>query len=114
MTPKSVLRLRILPLAAQAIIDQARYYELKQDIRLADRWETAVTKAILSLKGLPERGSLCHFSAQSLDGVRRLPVPQFQKYLLFYQIVRATNTVLVINVLHGARDLEPLLSQSSF
>jgi plasmid stabilization system protein ParE len=112
MTPKSVLQLKILPLAAQAIVDQARYYEFKQDIRLAERWEAAVKQAILSLRTSPERGSLCRFSALSLDGVRRLPIPQFQKYLLFYQFVHGTNTLIVINVLHGARDLEPLLSQS--
>ena len=41
-----------------------------------------------------------------LDNLRRTAIPGFPKHLLFYCFDRGE--VLVVRVVHGARDLEPL------
>lgn len=104
------IRVRITELAAQAIVDQADYYSGRQDDLLAARWENAVAQAVESLLNMPERGSLCRFSSARLKALRRIPVPGLPQHLVFYQYIRDPRLIRVVHVLHGARDIEMLMT----
>ena len=109
MTGPSV-RLQILPTAAQEIVEQAQYYRTRSGDDLAGKWQSAVTQTISSLRILPERGTLTNFKAAAIQSLRRIGVPGFPKHLIFYQYIEDPRMVVIVSVLHGARDLEALFS----
>jgi len=51
-------------------------------------------------------GAPCRFSPTELHGIRRVTISGFPKHLVFYRV--EDNDVLILRVLHGARDLESL------
>ena len=55
---------------------------------------------------MPERGSLCNFRLRSLSGLRWIPIDGFPQHLVFYRFDPQRQFVLIVAVLHGARDLE--------
>jgi plasmid stabilization system protein ParE len=105
-----VTQLRVYEDAALSIVEQADYYKEKSGAELALRWESAISEAINSLLRWPEMGSPCRFRSPSLAGLRWASVPGFPKHVVFYRFVQAEEIVLVVQVLHGARDLESLFS----
>ncbi len=90
------------------ILDQANWFETQSDDKLSQRWERAVTSTVLRISKTPLGGSLCAFHSSELRGVRRVPVAEFPKYLIFYRPLR--NSILILRVVYGARDLESLFS----
>lgn len=58
------------------------------------------------LADMPGIGTLRDFDNAYLSGVRFLPLKQFEKYLVFYQM--HGDTLHVIRIVHGARDLPAL------
>lgn len=74
------------------------------------RWRTAVVESINSLRTLPERGSPGGFKADAIRDLRRLGIKGFPKHLIFYRFIAASNTLIIVSVTHGARDIESLLS----
>ena len=66
-----------------------------------------MTSALLRVLENPRAGTICTFPHAELSGIRRVPVAGFRKRLIFYQFRGAE--ILVLRVLHGARDLESLL-----
>jgi len=105
-------RLRIRNAAAKAVVDQSIYYELRENIQLAQRWDAAIDTLIDSLRLLPERGAPCHFTGSALHSIRRIPVPGFSQHLLFYRVIKEEGILQVLHVLHGARDIEAALRTS--
>lgn len=59
----------------------------------------------------PGAGALCNFKPAELHDVRRISLAGFPKHLLFYELKEKEKEkeILVLRVLHGARDLESLL-----
>ncbi|PYY04396.1 MAG: hypothetical protein DMG69_30355 [Acidobacteria bacterium] len=57
----------------------------------------------------PGAGSPCEFGAEELGGTHRISVAGFPKYLIFYQA--REGEILILRVVHGARDLESLFSE---
>lgn len=102
-------RVVLSDLAVADILAQADWYELQSDRKLAERWDRAVTLSILRLVRTPRAGALCGFKAEALRATRRLPVTGFSAHLIFYNFLE--NQVDVLRVVHGARDLESLLSE---
>lgn len=103
-------RLKRIHLADEApsdIIEQADRYEARSDGRLAKRWERAVQSALRRLLQNPNTGALCAFRSPRLLGVRRVPIAGFPRHLIFYRAM--DGKLLVLRVVHGARDLESLL-----
>ena len=88
------------------ILEQSDWYEGQADRSLAQRWEEAVTATLLRIAQRPGIGSRCRFTVDELRGTCRVPVAGFAKHLIFYQ-PRETE-ILVLRVVHGARDLESL------
>jgi toxin ParE1/3/4 len=101
-------RITLSDLAVADILEQADWYEAQANRMLAKRWEKAVGSALFRITQRPDAGSPCSFEAEELQGTRRVPVAGFSKHLVFYQ--SHGNEVLVLRVLHGARDLESLFS----
>jgi plasmid stabilization system protein ParE len=102
-------RIVLSDLAVADILEQADWYESQADLRLARRWEQSVTSALMRIFQRPNTGALCKFRAEELKGTRRVPVTGFEKHLIFYQQVRK-GELLILRVVHGARDLESLFS----
>ena len=100
--------IRFSDLAVADILEQADWYELQSGPKLATRWDRAVTSTILCISTAPQSGALCRFEAEQLQGTRRVPVAGFPKHLVFYQV--EPTGILVLRVVHGARDLETLFS----
>jgi toxin ParE1/3/4 len=103
------MRFEVLEAAALAIVEQADYYELKSGPALSRRWEVAVDEAIRQLLQWPESGALARFRSPNLTEIRWIAVPGFPKHLIFYRYRTKAESLLVIHVLHGARDLEAIL-----
>ena len=98
--------IRLSDAAVSDIIEQAEWYEQYEGRPLAKRWENAVTSALLLITKNPRSGTLCSFQAQELHDVRRKPIRNFPKHLIFYRV--EGDQVLILRVVHGARDLESL------
>jgi toxin ParE1/3/4 len=103
----SIIQARLSEVAEIDIIEQADWYEEKSDSKLAKRWSEAVTSAVMRVLRNPSSGAPCRFSRTELRGIRRVPISGFPKHLVFYSV--EDNDVLILRVLHGARDLESLL-----
>jgi len=99
-------RITLTDAAVVDILEQADWYESQADYKLAERWENAVTATLLRILKGPRSGQLCHFKSEELRDVRRAFVGGFSKHLLFYRF--RDNELLVLRIVHGARDLESL------
>ncbi len=100
-------RLVLSDAAVVDILEQADWYAVQSGVALGKRWEKAVTSAVLRVLNNPAAGTPCAFRRAELRDVRRATIPGFPKHLLFYSI--QGTEVLVLRVIHGARDLEGLL-----
>ncbi len=100
-------RLVLSDAAAADIVEQADWYSAQSGKGLATRWEKAVTSAIMRALHRPNVGTPCQFHASELHDLRRTAIPGFPKHLLLYRFDR--DEVLIVRVVHGARDLEALL-----
>jgi len=94
--------------AGADVIEQAQWYELQAGPALATRWERAVTSTLSRIARYPEAGAPCRFQAEELRGTRRVLVAGFPKHLIFYRCFE--EEILILRVVHGARDLESLFS----
>ena len=99
-------RIHLSDAAVNDIIEQADWYQERADSRLGNRWENAVAQALLRIVKNPRSGAPCTFKASELRGVRRISVSGFPKHLIFYRVEK--DTLLILRVIHGARDLESL------
>jgi toxin ParE1/3/4 len=93
--------------AAADITDLAQWYADRSDDKLSKKWERAVTTALLRIVDFPKSGPLCRFNAIDLQEVRRMAIAGFPKHLVFYRV--ENDSVLILRIVHGARDLEKLL-----
>ena len=88
------------------VLEQADWYGEQSGELLVKRWERAVTATILRVIRNPDAGALCTLQDDELRQVRRAAIAGFSKHLLFYRSQGAE--ILILRVLHGARDLESL------
>ena len=100
------LRLVLSDAAVADILEQADWYGAQSGQTLAKRWEKAVTSAVLRISKYPHAGTSCLFRREELRDVRRTTIKGFPKHLVFYRF--HGTEILVLRVLHGARDLESL------
>ncbi|HLW84363.1 MAG TPA: type II toxin-antitoxin system RelE/ParE family toxin [Candidatus Sulfotelmatobacter sp.] len=100
-------KLRLSDAAVSDILEQADWYNHRSGQILGKRWESAVTSALLRIVRNPRSGSPCTFEADELRSIRRMPIARFPKHLIFYKV--EDREVVILRVIHGARDLENLL-----
>jgi toxin ParE1/3/4 len=101
---QSAIRLSLA--AAIDILEQTDWYEHSSGMRLASRWEKAVTAALLRIQKHPQSGSPCNFSSEELRNIRFISIAGFPKHLAFYRY--RSDKIEVLRIVHGARDLESL------
>jgi plasmid stabilization system protein ParE len=99
--------LRLTDAAVSDIQEQASWYEHRSGHALARRWENEVTAALIRIEKNPRSGAKCSFSADELQGTRRMPIAGFPRHLIFYRAEE--EEIRILRVVHGARDLESLL-----
>jgi toxin ParE1/3/4 len=93
------------------VLRDAYYLADAANLTTSDRFLEAVEKAYKQLAVMPGLGVLRDYGNPALTGMRVWPVPKFPKYLIFY---RATDETLeIIRVLHGARDLDAIFAPPS-
>lgn len=74
----------------------------------ASRLVAAAMKAFNELSIMPNLGSRVAARDPRLKGLRRRTVPRFATYQIFYRAY--TDMVQIVRVLHGARDIERILT----
>jgi toxin ParE1/3/4 len=102
----------ISPRARDDIIRQFRWYLVNQDAAdAAYRFLDAVEESVRQLLSMPQMGTPRTLKNRDLEGLRAWPVKGFEEIYIFY--LTDGETVRVIRVLHGRRDLERILRQES-
>ena len=71
-----------------------------------------MVQIIQSLLKWPERGTPCRFRSAALRDLRWIPVPGFPRHMVFYRYLDREKAILVVQVMHGARNLETLLDEN--
>jgi toxin ParE1/3/4 len=105
---KAVIR----PKAHDDILRQFRWYLVEQDAPdAAFRFVEAVETSVEELLRMPGMGAPRKIRNPALKGLRLWPVKAFDEFLIFYVV--AGDTVRVIRVLHGKRDIERILKKES-
>ena len=95
----------VLPRAQRDLDDQAWYFAENANLEIALRFLACARATFELLAGNPQIGRACRIAGQV--GVRVFRVCDFEKLLVFFRV--DGERVLVLRVLHGARDLEALL-----
>jgi len=104
------LKLYIRTAAREDILRQYSYYLIEKDAaRAAGRFLEAVQSAIEKLCRTPGAGAPKPLTNPSLAGLRSWPVSGFPAMRIYY--LHAGNELRIIRVLHGKRDINPLLEE---
>ncbi|MGH9563323.1 MAG: type II toxin-antitoxin system RelE/ParE family toxin [Terracidiphilus sp.] len=106
-----MIALRVSEAAALSIVEQADYYRQKADAALSLRWEAAIDGAFRALLKLSGGGAPCRLRSPGLSGLRWVFVPGFPKHMIFYRHVQDEQCIHIVQVLHGARNLELILNE---
>ena len=98
--------------AREDILRQYSYYLIeKEAVRVAQRFLDAVQATIEMLCGMPSMGTPKIFENARLVGLRSWPVDGFSAIRIYYY--HDDETLRVLRVLHGKRDLDPLLEEET-
>ncbi len=99
-------RICVSDVALNDILEQSDWYEHRSGEELARRWAKEVTLALIRIEKNPRSGAKCSFTADELQDIRRMPIAGFPKHLILYRADESE--ILILRVVHGARDLESL------
>ena len=103
------MRVRIRPLADRDIDGHVAYLAQEGGDAVALRFLESLEQTLRTLAGEPAVGSPRHLDDPRLEGLRARPVAGFRRVLVFY--LTLDGAVEVVRVLHGARDVVPLLGE---
>ena len=98
---------KIRPLAWRDITETAEYLESNAGMEMADRFVDAVMAELELLSKMPQMGALGGFRSEEARDIRRWPITNFERWLIFYD--PTGSPVEVVRVLHGARDINSIL-----
>jgi plasmid stabilization system protein ParE len=84
-------------------------YIADRNPQAAERVFAAYERSLTTLARSPDIGWLYPTNNPRLSGLRASPIGRFRAYLIFYR--HTAETLDVIRVLHGKRDLPPLLRE---
>jgi toxin ParE1/3/4 len=91
---------------AEADLVEIADYLARRDLTAALRFLDEAERGFASLAQMPSIGGLAETTNPRLAGLRVWPIPTFSSYLIFYRT--SAETIEVVRVLHGARDLDKL------
>ncbi|HEY3739414.1 MAG TPA: type II toxin-antitoxin system RelE/ParE family toxin [Bryobacteraceae bacterium] len=82
---------------------------VEQDVpEIADHFVEAVDESVAQLVRMPKMGAPKDLSNDALEGLRSWPVQGFDDIRIYYLVQR--DTLKVIRILHGKRDINRILS----
>lgn len=105
-----MVEIRKRPQVIRDLIDIATYIA-NTNLDLSDRFLQAAEETFQQLGQMPEMGKRCQFYHPELQNIRQIGVKEFRKYIIFY--ILSERAVEIIRVIHGARDLENLLTEDN-
>jgi toxin ParE1/3/4 len=97
------------PRARLDLLEQFVYFGDQSNVELAEQYFAAVDETCRQLVKHPKMGTLYDSGIARLEGMRRFPVEDFEKYLIFY--LPHKQGIDVIRVLHGAQDIDSLFAE---
>jgi toxin ParE1/3/4 len=103
-------RLSLTP-AAEADIAAAALYIARNSLSAGIRFYDAIDKTLQQIRDHPRRWPRYELDEPRLAELRKRAVSGFQNYLVFYTV--GQDSILVLRVLHGARDLPSILGIDS-
>lgn len=96
--------------AADDVVRQFRYYLVDQHVpEVADRFREALRHTVESLRQHPLVGARYELGNPQLHNLRSWPVAGFEAIRIYYLL--DDSALHVIRVLHGKRDLKPILER---
>jgi toxin ParE1/3/4 len=95
------------PAARSDLLDQAEYYDSEGGEELSSRFMRQCEAGFERLAKFPASGAPTRIRHTRLRDCRFILVPGFDQILIFYLV--AQQSVVIVRVLHGARDIEALL-----
>ena len=99
---------RILP-AADRDIDEQIACISRENRDTSGRYVEAVSAILEHTDRMPGMGAPRGYKNPRLAGLRMIPVPGFDNFLVFYLVT--PRTVDIVRVLHGARDLHKIFTK---
>ena len=94
--------------ATQDLRQQANYILVNGNAAAAERFLDLAENTFTQLVRVPEIGKVVRLASARMGEVRQWRIKDFQDYLVFYRI--QDDRVEILRVLHGARDLEGILT----
>ncbi len=88
--------------AKRDLVEKAEWLE-ERNPDAADRFLEAVESLLERVKVPPGMGVARMFNNPSLEGLRMMPVPEFEKHLVFYKPV--DGGIRLVRVLHSSQDI---------
>jgi toxin ParE1/3/4 len=106
-----VTRKLVVSCPAESDLDELSEYLGRDDPALAERFLAAARATFADLAETPGLGRSREFRAARLRGLRSWRIRSFENRLVFYRV--ADETVEILRVLHGARDLDAAFDEAS-
>ena len=97
---------RFRPLAVQDLRQTSAWLNEQAGPNVTARFLDAVRASVELLASMPSMGSPCGYSRPELKELRRWPVKDFDRWLIFY--LPYEDGIDVARVLHGARNLDEI------
>jgi toxin ParE1/3/4 len=99
----TLLQVEYRPAARRDLFQISEYLHREVSLQLAERFLSALDQTIQQVAGFPYAGTL--FPAHKIRAfeIRRWPVNEFPRYILYYAV--STRKVSLLRILHSARDV---------
>ncbi len=107
-----VKRVRLLPQAERDLDEETLYIAGEGSVEAGIGFFNAAHTTFEDLLAIPGIGKIRNVSTARLAGLRKWRVSGYERYLIFYR--PAPGGIDIVRVLHGARDIDPILEESGF
>jgi plasmid stabilization system protein ParE len=97
------LQVEYRPAARRDLFQISEYLNREVSLQLADRFLMALDHTIQQIAGFPYAGSLFLVRRMRALEIRRWPVKEFPRYLIYYAV--GARKITLLRILHSARDL---------
>ena len=104
-------QLIVLDAALRSAIERAEHYRAVSGTRLERRWSVAVQNVLDHIVASPLLSPVHTVHQRSGVEIRRRILQDFDKYLVLYHVDLQRNVIRVVDIIHGAQDLETALGR---
>lgn len=99
------------PKSLEDITEIVTYLANNNNPNIVQTFHKQLEQTCALLADMPGIGTVRDFKNTHLVGVRFHPLKQFDKYLVFYRTIEK-NTIEIIRIVHGARDLPAVFEEN--